>query len=74
MGGLQKLRLPLEFDCNVSAQIYRSSSEDSKGGDWTGERLLGRSARPTLNFEPAGFRFSRNPPNYNFNAFVAASP
>ena len=27
-----------------------------------------------LEFAPDGFKFSENPPSYNFNAFVAASP
>jgi glucan endo-1,3-alpha-glucosidase len=68
MGGLQKLKLALESDCTVSAQISRDSGGDSEGG----ESLLRRGSTG-FTFEPAGFEFSRNPPNYNFNAFVAAS-
>jgi glucan endo-1,3-alpha-glucosidase len=33
-----------------------------------------RDGERDLGFQPEGFRFSTNPPNYNFNAFVAASP
>ena len=27
-----------------------------------------------MEFEPKGFSYSQDPPSYNFNAFVAASP
>ncbi|KAF8191300.1 glycoside hydrolase family 71 protein [Pholiota molesta] len=33
-----------------------------------------RDGKKTVDFTPPGFRFSKNPPSYNFNAFVAASP
>jgi glucan endo-1,3-alpha-glucosidase len=35
---------------------------------------IDRDGEEMLRFEPAGFRFTANPPSYNFNAFVAASP
>ncbi|CAL1709944.1 unnamed protein product [Somion occarium] len=33
-----------------------------------------RNGLTTLNFAPSGFNFNTNPPSYNFNSFVAASP
>lgn len=33
-----------------------------------------RDESEVLVFEPDGYTFQRNPPTYNFNAFVAASP
>ena len=35
---------------------------------------VARGVRTPLQFAPAGFNFSVQPPSYNFNAFVAASP
>jgi glucan endo-1,3-alpha-glucosidase len=33
-----------------------------------------RNGGSGLDFTPQGFRFTKSPPSYNFNAFVAASP
>ncbi|KAJ7720281.1 glycoside hydrolase family 71 protein [Mycena maculata] len=35
---------------------------------------VSRNNKIVLTFTPSGFNFSTNPPTYNFNAFVAASP
>lgn len=35
---------------------------------------VSRANISVLHFAPVGFDFQLNPPSYNFNAFVAASP
>ncbi|KAL0951577.1 hypothetical protein HGRIS_008259 [Hohenbuehelia grisea] len=36
--------------------------------------VVSRNGGQVLSFRPDGFHFNTNPPSYNFNAFVAASP
>jgi len=38
------------------------------------EARITRGGVVVLRFAPSGFEFQMNPPSYNFNAFVAASP
>jgi glucan endo-1,3-alpha-glucosidase len=36
--------------------------------------VVTRNGKTTVDFSPPGYNFKKNPPIYNFNAFVAASP
>ena len=56
--GQNLVQIPLNQSCNVKAELTR-----------------GKKKVKVLEYTPLGFNFTTNTPNeYNFNAFVAASP
>ncbi|KAH9855566.1 glycosyl hydrolase family 71-domain-containing protein [Lenzites betulinus] len=58
--GLSKLKLPLKLTGSTASCAAKA--------------VIARGGKTALTFAPAGYTFSANPPSYNFNAFVAASP
>jgi len=60
----------LSVDLNNGVNKIRLSLVD----DCSVHIVVTRGGVITIDFSPPGYNFRKNPPMYNFNAFVAASP